>query len=304
MTVVFTATGTPATIPCRPVSNPSAHLPPALKRFETWLWTGPAGHLAGGALDFAERARALPTRARHAAGAIRCDPAAARGALTVATPSLRRPCERTAARRHAARPAPGRWRSRSGARPRAESETRPCSASGRESITSRSASLVGDRRDARSERRGECLGGLPRAALGVADGDDPLDARPRHPRRGRRARSRSPSCRLRAAARRSCRSRCGLSRCASPSRRRSPAAPSRSASAARPSGVERSVTTCLAAAGSPSSSAPRSSSCQCLVLGDVLARAVGLGQRGERRRARPRRRRRRRAGRGRPRRPR
>jgi hypothetical protein len=25
---------------------------PAHKRLETWLWTGPAGHLVGGALDF------------------------------------------------------------------------------------------------------------------------------------------------------------------------------------------------------------------------------------------------------------
>ncbi|MDQ6810916.1 MAG: hypothetical protein M3Z95_03330 [Actinomycetota bacterium] len=27
--------------------------PPA-RRLETWLWTGPAGHLIGGALDFAQ----------------------------------------------------------------------------------------------------------------------------------------------------------------------------------------------------------------------------------------------------------
>ncbi|HUN77716.1 MAG TPA: hypothetical protein VMU32_02230 [Solirubrobacteraceae bacterium] len=26
---------------------------PALRRLERWLWTGPVGHLVGGALDFA-----------------------------------------------------------------------------------------------------------------------------------------------------------------------------------------------------------------------------------------------------------
>jgi hypothetical protein len=25
-----------------------------VKRLETWLWTGPVGHLAGGSLDFAQ----------------------------------------------------------------------------------------------------------------------------------------------------------------------------------------------------------------------------------------------------------
>ncbi|HTA14665.1 MAG TPA: hypothetical protein VK781_07390 [Solirubrobacteraceae bacterium] len=25
-----------------------------IRRLETWLWTGPVGHLVGGALDFAE----------------------------------------------------------------------------------------------------------------------------------------------------------------------------------------------------------------------------------------------------------
>jgi hypothetical protein len=47
--VVFTAAGTPATIPCPSVSTRSA--PSRLRRAETWLWTGPAGHLAGGTLD-------------------------------------------------------------------------------------------------------------------------------------------------------------------------------------------------------------------------------------------------------------
>jgi hypothetical protein len=36
----------PATIPLRVVSS--------ARRLETWLWTGPVGHLIGGALDFAE----------------------------------------------------------------------------------------------------------------------------------------------------------------------------------------------------------------------------------------------------------
>jgi hypothetical protein len=38
---------------------------PPLKRLETWLWTGPVGHFAGGALDFAGAlARYLLARAR------------------------------------------------------------------------------------------------------------------------------------------------------------------------------------------------------------------------------------------------
>ena len=57
------------------------------------------------------------------------------------------------------------------------SETRPGSASGRESITSRSACVVDDRRDRRAERRGESLGGLAGAAVGVADRDDLADGR-------------------------------------------------------------------------------------------------------------------------------
>jgi hypothetical protein len=37
---------------------------PPIKRLETWLWTGPAGHFAGGALDFtAALARYLLARA-------------------------------------------------------------------------------------------------------------------------------------------------------------------------------------------------------------------------------------------------
>jgi len=39
--------------------------PAPLKRLETWLWTGPLGHFAGGALDFAGAlARYLLARAR------------------------------------------------------------------------------------------------------------------------------------------------------------------------------------------------------------------------------------------------
>jgi hypothetical protein len=35
------------------------------KRLETWLWTGPVGHFAGGSLDFAQAlARYLLARAR------------------------------------------------------------------------------------------------------------------------------------------------------------------------------------------------------------------------------------------------
>ncbi len=65
--MVFTATGTPATIPCHPVSAP-VH-PPAHKRAETWLWTGPVGHLVGGALDFLQAlARYLLARARGRTG--------------------------------------------------------------------------------------------------------------------------------------------------------------------------------------------------------------------------------------------
>ncbi|MGP0100538.1 MAG: hypothetical protein ACLPUT_02815 [Solirubrobacteraceae bacterium] len=44
----------------RPPSSPSP-----LRRCEAWLWTGPAGHLAGGSLDFvAALARYLLARAR------------------------------------------------------------------------------------------------------------------------------------------------------------------------------------------------------------------------------------------------
>ena len=42
--------GTPATIPCRVMGTPSHNSP--LQRGETWLWTGPVGHLLGGTLDF------------------------------------------------------------------------------------------------------------------------------------------------------------------------------------------------------------------------------------------------------------
>jgi hypothetical protein len=46
-----------------PMTRP--HPSPPLKRLETWLWTGPVGHFAGGALDFAGAlARYLLARAR------------------------------------------------------------------------------------------------------------------------------------------------------------------------------------------------------------------------------------------------
>ena len=49
MTVVFSASVTDATIPCRPVKSRRGVAPH--RRLETWLWTGPVGHLVGGALD-------------------------------------------------------------------------------------------------------------------------------------------------------------------------------------------------------------------------------------------------------------
>jgi hypothetical protein len=48
----------------------SSPRPPASHRAEVWLWTGPAGHLLGGSLDFVTAlARYLLARARG--GAIR-----------------------------------------------------------------------------------------------------------------------------------------------------------------------------------------------------------------------------------------
>jgi hypothetical protein len=46
------------------------HATPARRRVETWLWTGPVGHLLGGALDFA-RALASYLLARYAGGRIK-----------------------------------------------------------------------------------------------------------------------------------------------------------------------------------------------------------------------------------------
>jgi hypothetical protein len=43
------------------LSTPSA----VVRRIETWLWTGPAGHLLGGTLDFVQAlGRYLRTRRR------------------------------------------------------------------------------------------------------------------------------------------------------------------------------------------------------------------------------------------------
>ncbi|HTC58642.1 MAG TPA: hypothetical protein VK691_00815 [Solirubrobacteraceae bacterium] len=39
-----------ATIPCKPMLVRAR----GTRRLETWLWTGPVGHLLGGSLDFAE----------------------------------------------------------------------------------------------------------------------------------------------------------------------------------------------------------------------------------------------------------
>ncbi|HEX5852867.1 MAG TPA: hypothetical protein VFY36_07235 [Solirubrobacteraceae bacterium] len=42
-----------------------SHTPPLHRRVETWLWTGPVGHLLGGALDFLQAlARYAYARAR------------------------------------------------------------------------------------------------------------------------------------------------------------------------------------------------------------------------------------------------
>jgi hypothetical protein len=47
----------------RPTMAPPRSASP-IKRLETWLWTGPVGHFAGGALDFAHAlARYLLARA-------------------------------------------------------------------------------------------------------------------------------------------------------------------------------------------------------------------------------------------------
>jgi hypothetical protein len=46
-----------------PVTQPRSTSP--VKRFETWLWTGPLGHLVGGGLDLGHAlARYLLARAR------------------------------------------------------------------------------------------------------------------------------------------------------------------------------------------------------------------------------------------------
>src|SRR5207237_278689 len=52
VTVVFTAVGTSATIPCRRMGDGGARR--RLRRLEASLWTGRAAHLIGGSLDFAE----------------------------------------------------------------------------------------------------------------------------------------------------------------------------------------------------------------------------------------------------------
>ena len=115
------------------------------------------------------------------------------------------------------------------------------------------------------------------AAVAVADGDDPLDA-------GASTRSARPTGAIAIAVR-------------PPSSRRSAelpiatwplavceseqntitSAPSRAASAARPCGVERSVTTWRSAPGVPSSSTPLVEHALRLGLRDLLAVAVGLG---------------------------
>jgi len=61
--VVFRAAGTQGTIPCCRVAAPPERS--ALRRAETWLITGPVGHLLGGTLDFVNAlARYLLARIR------------------------------------------------------------------------------------------------------------------------------------------------------------------------------------------------------------------------------------------------
>jgi hypothetical protein len=44
-------------------ATPARARPPLLRDLETWLWTGPIGHLVGGSLDFGQAlARYLLTR--------------------------------------------------------------------------------------------------------------------------------------------------------------------------------------------------------------------------------------------------
>jgi hypothetical protein len=47
------------------MAPPRSTSPSPAKRLETWLWTGPVGHFAGGSLDFVQAlARYLLARAR------------------------------------------------------------------------------------------------------------------------------------------------------------------------------------------------------------------------------------------------
>ncbi|MGO9248465.1 MAG: hypothetical protein ACLQQB_03685 [Solirubrobacteraceae bacterium] len=51
--------------PPKPARSGAARTPAPGRRLETWLWTGPVGHLIGGGLDFAHAlARYLLARAR------------------------------------------------------------------------------------------------------------------------------------------------------------------------------------------------------------------------------------------------
>ena len=49
MTDVVTVLGIAVTIACRPLNGAP---PTRTRRLETWLWTGPVGHLIAGLLDW------------------------------------------------------------------------------------------------------------------------------------------------------------------------------------------------------------------------------------------------------------
>ena len=158
-------------------------------------------------------------------------------------------------------------------------------------MTSRSVSSLATGATRRAERRGQRLGGRLRAAVGVADGDDLPHASLRRPSaRSTGAIAIAGRAALEQTLGGVADGRRGLWRCASPSRTRSRRRPAPRRAPRRPSGVERSVTTCRAAAGSPSSSAPRSSSSSASCWASVSPLSSGSAC-GVRRRARPRRRR-------------
>ena len=140
---------------------------PPLKRLETWLWTGPVGHFAGGALDFAGAlARYLLARQPHSdlgandslggllsATGLPNDSDTPRGVTSTGQVAISIRCA-------------------------AEEliETRPGVGVLARVDHQQVRLLVGDRHDLRAERPGQGLGGRLRAAVaaGLADRDDPL----------------------------------------------------------------------------------------------------------------------------------